>query len=413
MACGQRCIYASISNEETPITRIYGNQPWREALNSYRAFFEANNRAHRFVILVFHFDSAPVLDAPTQFTSSMIWDKQDRMRRFPPPSSEQKTLAELMLPLSLTVRSTELPAEHWGLISKYSGYLRSELDWAWGNMRNALRARHDHLIDLLQLIALAPGMAEQAIRETRHVNLDDEDRWSDAYIRRTHAEKRAAAAGWPLSQNVGFFARHFLRAGTTGGQFREVDRALDEISPRSTKRFAEDEGRKVLLVTPTLGTALLVYLYYTENYPEFKPVLLHFAQGAPARRAAREASNAVGGDRRMLIVDAQELVNDRRVDVRAASSVFITGPLQDKALYEPILDRAREDRNWKARDDLLVAGATDAEAAAEIGELPSDPVLLVVDESPIDRILVVEEYGGRVFQYNPFMVKIPVEIESQ
>lgn len=70
--------------------------------------------------------------------------------------------------------------------------LQDLLDRKWGDFRNAMRHRHEHLMDLLQLISMAADMAEQAIREKRFAN-PEEDKWSNAYIRRTHAEKVAEA----------------------------------------------------------------------------------------------------------------------------------------------------------------------------------------------------------------------------
>lgn len=137
-----------------------------------------------------------------------------------------------------------------------------------------------------------------------------------------------------------------------------------------------------------------------------------FAQRAPTRRAVLAAFHAVGGERWTLIVEARELVNERQLDVQAASLIFLTGPLQDKTLYGPIQDRALVDRHWQAGVALLAAGATEAEAAADVGEVLLEPVLLLVEEAPIDRIFVVEECRGRVFPRNPFEVVTPVEIDE-
>lgn len=381
-------IYSCLSNEETEITQLYGHEAWSKALQSYRNYFQSNhNQADRFVVFVFYFDSQPILGNPSDATSQIIWDRTKYRRATIKPNPSTTTLEQLAPYLIL--KMSQVPNAHAEVFQRHSEVLGKQLYNGWGDYKTALNQRKQGLIDLLQLLTMAPQSAQNVLQVLTDI---DDDNWSDEYITKVIRERitRAGTAGWSLTGNAEFFVERYWR-GTFGGQFAEIDRALRNIRPSAAKAPTDGVPKKVLIITPTLGTAILVYTYYRRRYGRScNPYLYDSELGDGEKKAIVSDFESDHGKIGMLIVDAQELARTT-VDVQAASSIFVTGPLQDKVLYAHIWSRASAD------------GGRFASVV---------PVLLVVENAPIHRILMAEEYAGRTILANPFNTKQPLLVDD-
>lgn len=374
-------IYCSVSNEETEITHLYGQHAWSRTLPSYRDYFKnRDSSVDRYVVFIFYFDSQPVLGNPTDVTSSIIWDREKHRQTTPQPNSTPSTLAQLAP--DLIVKSSKVADDYAERYRLHSSVLGSQLDLVWGDYKTALRQRHQGLTDLLQLLRMSP-------QSTQHFRWDDislnDDTWSDIYIRKA-AREYAARVGdttdWSLLRYALNFSRTYWWGSRFGGQFVEIDRALKHLKSVSENTTFEGPTKRILLITPTLGSAMFVWAYYRQKANRFSNPILYDSElkDAQKQHIIDDIDSNGKGKIRILVIPAEEFVKTT-FSMYGVSSIFITGPLQEKALYAQVWDRAR---------------------SLEPGSASVVPELLIVEDAPIDRVLMAEEYAGRSLWANPF-----------
>ncbi|KAK7740917.1 hypothetical protein SLS53_004980 [Cytospora paraplurivora] len=248
------------------------------------------------------------------------------------------------------------------------------------------------ITDELYFISLFPSMAD-AIHNYVLPDVAYMDRTLGQLIRElSDTTGESIATIKLLTDAVELYARG-PRSPKVQDILKEISRMVRDTStqrPDPDKELAKLHGgpgtkvdltlKKMVIITPTLSTAVFLYLYLSRYHHSYNPLLYHQALKASAKAAVLKKFDSLKNEKnpyRVLVAPAQ--VAGAGLNLQVANRLILTSPLLSRSDEKQALARINR------------TGQT----------LQVHIKILVMEDSPIDRIILAER-ARRAILSDPF-----------